>query len=232
MALPKNTFPTFELKLPSTGALVKYRPWLVGEQKHLLMALQGGESEILLAVKEAVNTCTFGKLDIDNMPNFDMEYLFLQIRTKSAGESIDLVLTCQHCEEKSEYSLNLSDVQVQKNEKHLKKIVLSPELGCEMKYPTTEQLTALNKNYSVETVYNTICECIESVFTEDEVHYTKDETLEEIQEFLESLTAEQMEKIEDFFRTMPVLKHTFQSTCQHCEKVSEYTLEGIEAFFV
>lgn len=231
MSLPRNEFPMFELKQPSTGKRVKYRPWLVGEQKSLLIALQGSDGDILLAVKEAVNTCTLGKLDVETMPNFDLEYMFLQIRTKSAGESVDLVLTCQHCEQQHEYALSLPSVEVQQTKGHTKKIMMADKLGVEMSYPTTEQLTFLNKNYSVETVYKTIRECIYSVFTDEEVHLTKDETEEEVDGFLMSMTSEQFEKVEDFFRTMPVLKHSFIDPCPHCQKDSQYTLEGIEAFF-
>lgn len=231
MSLPRNATPTFQTKLPSTGKAVKYRPWLVGEQKNLLMAIEGGDADILLAVKEAVNTCTFEKLDVERMPNFDLEFLFLQIRSKSAGESVDLVLTCQHCGQNHDYKLAISDVEVQKTKGHSKKIVLTDKLGIEMAYPTTEQLAFLNKNYSVDTVYQTICECIFSVFTETEVHHTKDETPEEVAAFVESLTPEQFGKIEEFFRTMPILKHTFTDPCPHCQKDTRYSLEGIESFF-
>jgi hypothetical protein len=229
--LPRNTTPTYQTKVPSTGKTIKYRPWLVGEQKNLLMAVEGGEADVLLAVKEAVNACTFEKLDVETMPNFDLEYLFLQIRSKSSGETVDLILTCQHCQENHDYKLTLADVQVQKNKDHKKKIILTDNLGVEMAYPTTEQLSFLNKNYSVDTVYQTICQCIESVFTETEVHHTKDETLEEVAAFVESLTTEQFAKIEDFFRTMPILKHTFTDPCPHCGKDTQYSLEGVEAFF-
>jgi hypothetical protein len=231
MSLPRNNFPIFELNQPSTGKKVKYRPWLVGEQKNLLMSLQGGDADILLAVKEAVNTCTLGKLDVESMPNFDLEYMFLQIRTKSAGENVDLILTCPHCEQSHEYQLALPTVEVQKTKGHSKKILLSDKLGVEMSYPTTEQLTFLNKNYNVDTVYKTIRECIYSVFTDEEVNLTKDESDEDIAAFLESLTTAQFAQIENFFRTMPALKHTFSDMCPHCQKESNYTLEGIESFF-
>jgi hypothetical protein len=231
MSLPRNPTPTFQTKLPSTGKAVKYRPWLVGEQKNLLMAIEGGDENILLAVKDTVHTCTYEKLDVENMPNFDLEFLFLQIRSKSAGETVPLILTCQHCQQPHEYTLKIADVEVQKDKGHSKKIILTDSLGIEMAYPTTEQLAYLNKNYSVDTVYQTICQCISSVFTETEVHHTKDETPEEVAAFVESLTPEQFAKIEDFFRTMPILKHSFTDPCPHCEKDSRYTLEGIEAFF-
>jgi hypothetical protein len=231
MSLPRNTFATYELVQPSTKKKVKYRPWLVGEQKNLLMALEGSDADILLAIRNAVDTCTFQALDIANMPNFDLEYMFLQIRTKSAGESVELILTCQHCQKQSEYTLQLPDVKVVETEGHSRKVILAPNLGVEMNYPTTEQLDNLNKNYSVDVVYETICACIKSVFTDQEIHPTKDEPIEEVQAFLESLTADQFNLIEDFFRTMPVLKHSFDGKCPHCEQTTKYTLEGIEAFF-
>jgi hypothetical protein len=232
MSLPRNTFQTYEVVQPSSGKKIKYRPWLVGEQKNLLMALESGDSEILLAVRNAVDTCTFNALDIETIPNFDLEYIFMQIRIKSAGESVDLILTCQHCEQQNEYHLALPDVQVVQTEGHSKKIMLADNLGVEMGYPTTEQLDYLNKNYSTDVVYKTICECIKTVFTDLEVHQTKDEPIEEIQAFLESLTSPQFQLIEDFFRTMPELKHTFIHKCPACEKDTLYTLSGIESFFV
>lgn len=232
MALPRNKCPTFELTLPSNGKKVKYRPWLVGEQKNLLIALQGGEADIHLAMKAAVDACTFGELDMATLANFDEEYIFLQVRTKSAGQSLDLVITCQHCEHKHELPLDLGTVEVQKTEGHTNKIVLGDDLGVLMAYPTTEQITYLNKNYSVETVYETVRKCIHAVFTDEEVSYTKDEPQEEVDAFIASLDPMQYKKIEDFFRTMPVLRHSFEAKCPVCEKDSEYTLEGIEAFFV
>jgi hypothetical protein len=226
-----RTFTTYELVQPSTKKKIKYRPWLVGEQKNLLMALEGSDEDILLAIRNAVDTCTLNALDIANLPDFDLEYMFLQIRTKSAGESVELILTCQHCQQQSEYTLQLPEVKVVETDGHSRKIILAPNLGVEMNYPTSEQLSYLNKNYSVDTVYETICKCIKSVFTDQEIHLTKDEPVEEVQAFLESLTADQFTKIEDFYRTMPVLKHTFISKCPHCENDTKYTLEGIEAFF-
>jgi len=231
MALPRNNYPIFELTLPSTGKKIKCRPWLVGEQKTLLMALQSNDADILLSVRNVVDTCSFGKLDIESLPNFDLEYMFMQIRIRSVGESVDLVLTCGHCEQQHDYRLQLIDVKVIKTDGHSTKIMLADNLGVEMEYPTTEQLDYLNKNYSVETVYETIMKCIKTVFTDEEVHPTKDEPLEEVRAFLESLTSQQFEQIENFFATMPVLKHTFTDKCPHCEKDTQYTLEGIEAFF-
>jgi hypothetical protein len=231
MSLPRNTVATHELTQPSTGKKVKYRPWVVGEQKNLLMALSGADTDILLAIRNAVDTCTFNKLDIANLPNFDLEYMFMQIRMRAVGESVDLILTCKHCDHQHEHKLNLQDVEVIKTPGHSTKIMLADNLGVEMNYPTTEQLDHLNKNYSVAVVYDTICQCIKTVFTDEEVHPTKDEPLEEVQAFLASLEPMQLEKIERFFATMPVLKHTMTVKCPQCEKDTFYSLEGIEAFF-
>jgi len=232
MALPRSKHPTYELILPSTGKKIKYRPWLTGEQKHLLMAMQGGETDIMMAVKECVNACTFGELDMINIPNFDEEYIFLQLRIKSAGQVIPLELTCQHCEHKNEYDLDIGTVQVQTHPDHKKRIMLSEEMGCEMNYPTTEQLTYLNNNYNVQTVYATIAQCLHSVFTSEEVNLVADETEEELQEWMDTLSTEDLDKIEDFFRTMPVLRHEFIHKCERCDEESKFTIEGIESFFV
>src|SRR6185312_1100139 len=138
--LPRNNVATHELTQPSTGKKVKYRPWLVGEQKNLLMALSGADSDILLAIRNAVDVCTFGKLDIASIPNFDLEYMFMQIRMRSVGESVDLILTCKHCDHQHDHKLNLQDVEVIKTPGHTTKIMLADSLGVEMNYPTTEQL--------------------------------------------------------------------------------------------
>lgn len=231
MAFPTNNIPKFRTTHPVTNKDVVFRPFLVGEQKNLLMAMGGNEQDILLAMKSAVDACTFNKLDMDNLPNFVLEFLFLQIRAKSIGESIDLILTCGTCGVKDEHQVRLADVQVQKTEGHSTKILLADNLGVTMRYPTTEQLSFLNENYTTEVVFDTLLDCIESVFTADEVTQTKDEPREALLEFVESLTTQQMTMIEDFFRTMPKLKHEFAHKCSHCGNDTTFTMEGIESFF-
>lgn len=231
MALPRQEHPTFELTVPSTKKKTRFRAWLVKEQKPLLMALQAGETEITNAVRNTVDACTFGQLDVMRMPSFDLEYIFLQIRAKAVGEKLDLVLTCQHCEAQEDHAISLSDVQVHMNPVHKKVFKLSDTLAVEMNYPTTEQLNYLNANYSVETVFETICNCIGKVYLGDELFDASQEEMSEVVAFVETLTGEQLQQLEVFFATMPILKHVFTTTCPHCEKDTEYTLEGIEAFF-
>lgn len=231
MAFPTVESPVYQLTLPSTNKKVKYRSFLVKEQRSLLMAVNGSQDDILLAMQSAVSACTFGKLDVENLPNFDLEYIFLQIRGKSIGETVELVLTCKHCSTKEDFKLNLNDVKVVKNTAHSKKIMLADNLGVMMKYPTTAQLTYLTLNYDTKVVFDTLLECIESVFTDETITKTADEPREELLAFIDSLSGNQMELIEEFFKTMPVLKHEFKHKCKSCGESTTFAMEGIEAFF-
>jgi hypothetical protein len=166
------------------------------------------------------------------LPNFDLEYIFLMIRSKSIGETMELVLTCDKCKSKEDYKLNINDVNVITNPNHNKKIMLSDRLGVIMRYPTTEQLTELTLNYSPITVFDTILACIETVFDDKSITHTEDETREELIKFVDSFTSEQMDKVEQFFKTMPSLEHTFSHTCSSCGNENMYLMKGIESFFV
>lgn len=231
MALPQNNVPHYTLTMPTSKAKIKYRPFLVGEQKVALMAADSGVDSITAAMRQIVDRCTFEKLDVDNMPDFEVEWLFLQIRMRSAGETIEMVVTCQHCDQTHDYMLDLTKVELHIDPEHSKKIMLADEMGVEMMYPTSKQIEDLNKDYNATTVYNTIKACMKSVFTLDEVHPVKDETDEEIERWLSELTGEQFAKIEKFFATMPVVKHTFDEECPACFKTTRYTMEGVDSFF-
>lgn len=229
---PKNETPLFEMTVPSTEQKVIFRPFLEKERKSLLLAAAGSESEMILAMKAAVAACTFNKLEMTNMPNFDLESIFLKIRSKSIGESMELILTCNHCKKKDEYVLDINDVNVVHHEGHSKKIMLSDKLGVFMRYPTTEQLTELTLNYSIDTVFNVILDCIETVFDDMTVTNTADEPREELIKFVDTFTGEQMDRIEQFFKTMPTLEHTIKHNCSACGKENTYLMKGIENFFV
>lgn len=230
MALPRNQSPVYEMMLPLLGKKVKYRGFCVKEQKALLMAVQGNTSEIILAVNEAVYACLFEAVDVDTLANYDLEYAFMQIRMRSAGETIDLELTCHKCDTKNDYTLNLGDVKPDVKKSN-NKIQLSDNLGVIMRYPTTAEMGYLDDKPTTETVFNTIMNCIETVYTQDEIFETKNESEKERREFIESLSPEQLSLIEQFFASIPVLKHEFKNTCGSCSYESTYVMEGIESFF-
>jgi len=231
MALPKNEIPTFSMIQHSTGKNIKYRPFLNGESKAILLAANGSPEEMLLAMQTCVDICTFHELDIPNLPNFDLEEIFLQIRAKSAGEVIELVLTCKNCKGKEDYKLNIGDVHVVDHPEHNKKIILSNNLGVIMKYPTITQLENLTQNYSTETVFNTVIDCIDYIFDDKATHKAADEPREELVAWVDELTTQQMELIEHFFKTIPALKHEFKHTCPKCGTENEYRMVGLESFF-
>lgn len=231
MAFPTVNRPIFTTTLPSTKETIKFSPFTVKEQRALLIAAQSNEADMTAAMKAAINDCTYDQLDVDNMPNFDLEYLFLQIRAKSVGENLELVLTCKNCKTTTDYNLDLTTVKVQETEGHSKKILLADNLGVFMRYPTTEMLNHLIKNYSTETVFDTVLACIETVFTDETVTQTKDESKEELVQWVLTLSEEQFSKMEDFFKTMPELRHKFTHTCSSCGTETEYEIKGLENFF-
>ena len=237
MALPKLNVPVYEAILPSTEKVIKYRPFLVKEEKLLFTAQESGEEAVLPAVKQIIKNCVQGELDIDNMPLFDIEYLFLRLRAKSVGEEITLGLKPWGCPQNdgelckftTEVAINLEDVKVIKDEKHTSKIMLDDKIGIMMKYPNISQVGI--KGSDSEMGMNIIKGCIKMVFTEEETFESDSFTDKELDEFIDSLNTKQMEKIRDFFNSMPTLKHTIKYTCKTCNEKKETTIQGLNSFF-
>lgn len=230
MSLPKLETPTFVLKLPSTGETVKYRPFLVKEYKTLLTALESDGEEILRIVTELVDVCTFGTLNISRLANFDIEYLFLNIRAKSIGETAKLTLTCTKCENPIEFEIDLTKLEVQKNEAHTKRIMISESIGVEMRYPKFEEMVSIYQNFKSENIVQLLCSCIESVYTQEELYteYTK----EELEEFVNKFSKQQFDKLEEFMLTMPKIVQHIEQDCPECGTKNEVNLEGLQNFFV
>ena len=237
MALPKLNVPVYEAVLPSTEKVIKYRPFLVKEEKLLFTAQESGEEAVLPAVKQIIKNCVQGELDIDNMPLFDIEYLFLRLRAKSVGEEVTLGLKpwgCpknngELCEFTTEVSINLEEIKCVKDKKHTSKIMLSDKIGIMMKYPDISQLNI--EGSENEMGMKVINKCINMIFTEEETHERDSFTDKELDEFIDSLNTNQMEKIRNFFDTMPVLKHTVKYTCKTCNEEKETTVQGLQSFF-
>jgi hypothetical protein len=236
MALPKLTTPTYELEIPSTDAKIKYRPFLVKEEKILMMAMESKASaDITQAVKDIVSECTFNKIDISNMPMFDVEYIFLQIRSKSVGEISKLKLLCpDDGKTYADVELNLNEVKVQVGEDHTNKIELNDDMGIIMTYPTIDSFKDSGiKDINASNMLDVISGCIQQVYEEKgkKTYDPKDQTQKELTEFIEQLNTKQFKLVQKFFETMPKLKHTFKIKNPKTKKESEITLSGLNDFF-
>jgi len=236
MALPKLTTPTYELEIPSTDEKIKYRPFLVREEKILLIALESGESkDIITAIKDIVTECTYGKIDLGKMPMFDVEYVFLQIRSKSVGEVSTLKLLCP--DDKETYvnvDIDLSEIMVQVDKGHNPKIELTDEMGMIMTYPSIDSLSATGvTDITADNMLDVIGACILQIYDKkgEEVFETKDQTKKEISEFVESLNTKQFQEVQKFFDTMPKLKHTVEVENPKTKVKSKIVLQGLNDFF-
>ena len=234
MALPVLNNPNYEMELPSTGEKIEYRPFLVKEQKILMMAMESKDTSAQSkAIVDIIKNCTFGKIDdkVEGLPTFDIEYMFLQIRQKSVGETVDITITCPDDETtKVPVTVNLEDINVVKTEGHDKVIMITDKIGMTMKYPTMKQIMGydMNKLDSMEGTFGIIQDCLENVFDEDQVY--DEMSKKELSEFIEQMTTDQFQKVTSFFTTMPKLKHTVKVTNPNTGVENEIVLEGMQSF--
>ena len=236
MALPTMDLPTYELEVPSTKKKIKFRPFLVKEEKVLLMALESeNDVNIRNAVQQLLKSCITSRIKIENLANFDLEYIFLNIRAVSVGEIVEINVTCQDDEKTQvKYNLNLTDVDVTFPEGHSNKIMLTDTTGVIMKYPSFNRFVDSQfamKEVTEETVLDIIAESIDQIFQGEEVYDESTTSKKEFKEFVESLTNQQLEKVQDFFETSPRLEHKFKVTNPNTGKDSDYTLSGLASFF-
>ena len=236
MALPKLDLPIYELVLPSTKKKVKYRPFLVKEEKVLLIALESNdEKNIKEAIVQLLKGCIQTRLKVENLSIFDLEYLFLNIRAVSVGEQVEMKITCtDDGETEVGYTLNLTDVAVNFPKGHSNKIMLTDTTGVIMKYPSFDRFIDSNftgKGVNQENVLNIIAESIDQIFQGDEVFDQSTTSPKEFLQFVESLTNEQLTKIQEFFETAPRLEHKFKITNPKTGVESEYTISGLNNFF-
>ena len=238
MPLPKIATPTYSLELPSTGKEINYRPFLVKEEKLLVLALESEDTkQITTAIKAVLKSCVLTKgIKVEHLPTFDIEFLFLHIRGKSVGEEIEVNITCPD-DEKTQVpvTMNLEDIKVQKNDKHNNQIKLDDNLMMELKYPSLDQFIKNNFDFEeknqMEQSFDLIGTCIDKIYNEEEVWATADCTKKEVKEFLESMNSSQFKDIENFFETMPKLSHTIKVTNPKTKVESEVVLEGLASFF-
>ena len=237
MALPSVVTPSYELELPSTKKKVKYRPFLVREEKILLLATQSEDKdEVKRAVKDIVSNCVKSRIKLSELTSFDLEYLFLKIRSVSVGEDIPMKITCLDDNTTVvDYTIDLTDVHVYSPEGHDTKIMLTDTVGLIMGYPGLEEFIDItligNEIDDPETVFNMVATCIKQIFEGEEVYDETTTTHKEKVDFIEQLTQKQFESIQKFFKTMPVLRHTFNVVNPTTGVESAYTLEGLASFF-
>tara|TARA_Y100001963_G_scaffold143264_1_gene213933 strand:- start:79 stop:798 length:720 start_codon:yes stop_codon:yes gene_type:complete len=238
MPLPKISTPTYELELPSTGQKVKYRPFLVKEEKVLVIALESEDNkQITNAIKAVLKACIQTRgIKVESLPTFDIEYLFLNIRGKSVGEELEVNIICPDDKETQvPVVIDLDDIQIQRDEKHDNKIKLDTKLMMEMKYPSLEQFIKNNFDFEegnqMDQSFELIATCIDKIYNEEEVWATADCTKKEVTDFLESMNSSQFKEIETFFETMPKLSHTVQVTNPKTKVKSDVVLEGLASFF-
>ena len=238
MPLPKIVTPTYELELPSSGETIKYRPFLVKEEKVLVIALESEDNkQITTAIKTVLKNCIQTKgIKVEQLPTFDIEYLFLNIRGKSVGETIEVNVTCPDDEVTTAMvEIDLDAIEVQKNEDHTTQIKLDDNIMMELKYPSLEQFIKSNFDFTDENQmdqsFQLIGQCIDKIYTADEVWAAADCTKKEINEFLESMNSNQFKDIEAFFETMPKLQHTVTVTNPKTNVESEVVIEGLASFF-
>ena len=233
MTLPVINTPTYELVVPSTKETLVYRPFLVKEEKILLMAMEEEkDTQLNRALKQVVNNCTFEKVDVGKLPLFDLEYIFLRIRAKSVGEVAKIQVLCEDDGETYvPIEVDLESIEVEFQEDHTTKIELTDEIGIEMGYPTFEFLNFKADETEVNQLFDIIGSSIERVYEGETVYEKADFSKKDLKVFLESLTSEQFLKVQKFFETMPRLRHKIEVTNPKTKKKNEITLEGLQAFF-
>ena len=236
MALPTVDLPTHELEIPSNKKKIKFRPFLVKEEKVLLLALESdNDGNIREAVLNLLKGCVISRIKLENLATFDLEYIFLNIRAVSVGEVVDIQVTCQDDEKTQvKYQLNLTDVKVSFPEGHTNKIMLNDDLGVIMKYPSFNRFVDsqfANKLVDEDTVLDIIAESIDQIFQKEEVFDESTTTPKEFLKFVESLTNQQLEKVQQFFQTSPKLEHSFKVTNPKTGVECDYTIAGLQSFF-
>ena len=236
MALPKLNVPKYKMKLPSDGRTVNYRPFLVKEEKLLLLATQSQEQEqLIVAIKDIMAACTDIK-DIDKLATFDIEYLFLQIRTKSVGESVKVSLTCPDDNETTvEVDIPLDEIKVKKTRGHKTDLKITPEVTISMGYPSLDTFVSMNfvgdSDVGVDQVFEMAGSCIKTISDPEQVYDCADVPKKEIQDFFEGMDTKQFQMIQDFFETMPKLTHTVKVKNPNTNVESDIVLEGLASFF-
>jgi len=239
MALPIVNSNRYSVTVPSTGQEVEFRPFLVKEEKILMVAMESKDNKMMIkALKDILKACIFDDIDINKLTSFDLEELFLRLRSKSVGESVSLQLKCEKCKSLTPIDINLDDIKMTElpKEKH---VMVTNDIGIEFAYPSIELVSKMDYNpektspdKQMKLTMKLITSCMKSIFNSDEVWDTKNQTEKELNDFIEGLNSEQFAKITEFFSSLPTLKHTIEFSCISCKHEQELTLEGVQSFFI
>lgn len=240
MALPMMSSPTYQMVVPSSGATVRFRPFVVKEEKSLLIAQQSEDLGVMIeTLKEVIKSCVLDEIDANKLATFDLEYMFTQVRAKSVGEMVDLLFACdvdhgeQNEKARAKVSIDLTTLVVEKDPNHTNKITLFNDVGVVMKYPTVEimkKLDGINLT-DYDKVFDIMALSIDYIYQGEELFYAKEQKYEELLAFVNNLTSEQFLKMQSFFVTMPKIRKEIQYDCPVCGKHHEKTLEGLQSFF-
>lgn len=236
MALPVINTPTYELTVPSSKQKVKFRPFLVKEEKALLIAQQSEDTKVMIdTLKTIIRSCTFDKVDVEKLALFDIEYVFTQLRAKSVGEVSELVFSCNECGDpkaKMKISIDLTELEVQFDPDHNADILLFDAVGMKMKYPGMNTITKINSSTEdTEAIFDVIIECIDYVYDDNGVYPAAEQSKEELEQFINNLTQDQFKRVQKFFETMPKLEKKLNFVCPICGFNHQQTIQGIDGFF-
>jgi hypothetical protein len=242
--LPKIDVPVYTIKLLSSGKTLQYRPFTVKEEKLFLMASESEEMDTIVdTIKQVINNCVLDECDVNDLPMFDIEHIFLNIRARSIGENINLRYNCNNiiskegkedkkCNNIVSIDLNILEVKPEKEEGHTNKIEITDSLGLVMSYPSINILKEFNMENQSDSIMDMTVSCIDYIYDKDSIYYAKDTPKQELVDFLESMQSKDLEKIRNFFDTMPKMKKTIHFKCDKCEHEENIELEGIQNFFV
>jgi hypothetical protein len=241
--LPKIDVPVYTVDLPLSKQKVRYRPFLVKEEKILLMAMESGEDKTVLeSIKQIVNNCCIDEIDVDDLPVLDLEFFFLNLRARSVGEIVDLQYKCNNsiqdedgkekpCNNVVKLEVNVLDIKPEFDGDHTNKVQLSDSLGIVMKYPNFKTVEKIDGQSEVEKIMKIIISCVDYIFDKENIYYKKDISEQEMMEFLDSMTAEQFSKIQQFFDSVPKIKKEVNFKCSKCNYEEKIVIEGIQNFF-
>lgn len=234
MALPIIEVPKYSVTIPSTGDNVVFRPYLVKEEKILMIAMESeNQEQVLRAVKEIIAACTFNKVNVETLAMFDLEYVFLNLRAKSVGEVSKLGLKCTECQTSNEVEIHLDTLKVTMPEEDFSTVMITDKVGVKLRYPTVKDATVLSKSDATgaDAAIKTIIACIDNIFDDERVYPAKDHTPKELEQFVDSLNAEQFGRMQKFFESMPALEETVKYDCTNCGHHNELLIKGLANFF-
>lgn len=243
MALPKLDVPIFTIDLPLSKTKLRYRPFLVKEEKLLLIAVESDDEQTIMdSIKQIINNCCLDEIDTDSLPITDLEYFFLHLRARSIGEIVDLQYKCNNkvkdaegqeveCGNNVKIKVNVLEIQPTFNEKHTNKIELTKNLGIVMKYPNFSLINKVKSTNDVDQILSIVTSCVDYIYDADSIYYRKDISDEELSEFIENLTQKQFAKVQEFFETVPAIKKELDFKCNKCQYEEKIVVEGIQNFF-